>query len=172
MSVKSAVFVVAMFAVLLLGPAPAPAAPFVELTSSPESRWLWPVAPPAPVSRPFVAPTTSYAAGHRGIDLIAPVGTPVRAIADGTVSFAGVVADRPVLSLAHVGDLISSVEPVTALVTAGEHVARGQTIGVVASGGHCPPGCLHVGVRLHGQYISPLTLFGEVPRAILLPRTE
>ena len=27
----------------------------------------------------------------------------------------------------------------------------------------------HLGVRLHGEYVSPMLLFGGIPRAVLLP---
>jgi murein DD-endopeptidase MepM/ murein hydrolase activator NlpD len=121
------------------------------------------------VTRAFIAPANTYAHGHRGIDLAARTGDPVYAPADGVVSFAGVVVDRPVLSVAHAGDLISSVEPVEALVTAGEHVTAGQRIGLVGAGGHCVGVCVHFGVRLHGHYVSPLLYLGGVPRAVLLP---
>src|SRR4051812_40854297 len=37
------------------------------------ARWTWPVLP-AVLERPFEAPATAYAAGHRGIDPSAPAG--------------------------------------------------------------------------------------------------
>lgn len=131
--------------------------------------WLWPLPPPHSVARPFEAPPTAYAAGHRGIDLPARQGAPVFAPADGMVSFAGTVAGRPVLSIGHPGDLISTVEPVLADVVEGEPVTAGQQVGRVATGGHCADACLHFGVRLHGRYVSPMLVLGEVPRAVLLP---
>jgi murein DD-endopeptidase MepM/ murein hydrolase activator NlpD len=121
------------------------------------------------VSRAFEAPQTQYSAGHRGIDIAAAPGTPVYAAAAGVVSFAGVVAGRPLLSIAHPGELVSSIEPVQALVANGEHVSAGQQVGMVAVGGHCSSACLHFGVRLHGQYVSPMLLLGGIPRAVLLP---
>src|SRR5215216_3960546 len=54
------------------------------------SAWTWPV--DGPVLRPFVLGDDPYAGGqHRGIDIGAPAGTPVRAPAAGTISFAGTV---------------------------------------------------------------------------------
>ncbi|TML80492.1 MAG: M23 family metallopeptidase [Actinobacteria bacterium] len=47
---------------------------------------------PGPITRHFEPPPTPYAAGHRGIDFGAPIGTRVVAAAAGTVSFAGQVA--------------------------------------------------------------------------------
>lgn len=137
--------------------------------SSSPAAWLWPLPPPHPIARPFEAPPSAYAAGHRGIDLPAREGDPVFAPADGVVSFSGTVAGRPVLSISHPGDLISTVEPVLAGVAEGDHVAAGQRVGLVASGGHCADACLHFGVRLHGRYVSPMLVLGGVPRAVLLP---
>ncbi|WEO75898.1 M23 family metallopeptidase [Cryobacterium sp. SO2] len=132
-------------------------------------RWTWPVDPPHELLHAFEAPPTLFAAGHRGIDLAAQPGSPVRSPADGVVSFAGIIADRPVVSIQHAGDLVSSLEPVTATVGVGERVSAGQAVGVVATGAHCDRRCVHLGARRHGQYISPMLFFGGVPRAILLP---
>ena len=132
------------------------------------ARWSWPVGPPHALARPFVAPATPYGAGHRGIDIRAPAGSVVRAPADGIVHFAGFVVDRPVLSISHAGGVLSSFEPVVASVAAGDHVRRGQVIGVLLAG-HCSSPCLHLGARIAGQYVNPLLFLGEVPRAVLLP---
>jgi hypothetical protein len=94
----------------------------------PVPAWGWPLSPPHTVTRPFEAPPTTYAAGHRGVDLAAGSGDPVYAPAEGVVSFAGVVVDRPVLSITHAGDLVSSIEPVTATVAEGAHVAASTSV--------------------------------------------
>jgi murein DD-endopeptidase MepM/ murein hydrolase activator NlpD len=130
--------------------------------------WDWPVAPPRVVVRPFIAPETEYGPGHRGIDIASPVGSDIRAPADGVVHFSGMVAGRPVLSIEHDGALISSFEPVLSELTEGSTVRRGDLVGVLAPG-HCDRSCLHFGVRLHGQYVSPLNYLGGVARSILLP---
>ena len=132
--------------------------------------WLWPVAAPHPVVRPFIAPATPYAAGHRGIDIRTP-GTEVLAPASGVVSFAGVVVDRPVLSIRHPGGIVSSYEPVSSDLSAGDAVSRGQPVGTLLPG-HCAALCLHLGVRVDGQYVSPLNYLGEIPRSILLPTRQ
>jgi murein DD-endopeptidase MepM/ murein hydrolase activator NlpD len=132
--------------------------------------WSWPVDTSRDVARPYRAPPTPYAAGHRGIDLPTPVGATVRSPDDGVVQFAGVVGTRPVLSVRHASGIVSSFEPVDALVEAGRQVRRGDPIGTVAaSSGHCPLDCLHIGARIEGRYFSPLVLLGGVPRAVLLP---
>lgn len=153
----------AMLAVLL-----ALSAAAADPPRPPGGRWSWPVGPPHAIARPYLAPATPYGAGHRGIDIRAPAGSVVRAPADGVVHFAGFVVDRPVLSIAHAGGVLSSFEPVEATVAAGDHVRRGQVVGVLLAG-HCAAPCLHLGARIAGEYVNPLLFLGEVPRAVLLP---
>ncbi|MBX0298647.1 M23 family metallopeptidase [Cryobacterium sp. 1639] len=150
-------------------PEAAVAAAPAAVEARPAALWQWPVGGPQNLQRSFEAPLSRYGTGHRGIDLVAGPGAPVRAPADGVVSFSGVVVDRPVLSLQHGEDLVSSFEPVAATVSVGDRVAAGQVIGVVASGAHCAERCVHFGVRRHGQYISPILFLGGLARAVLLP---
>ncbi|MFZ2963068.1 MAG: M23 family metallopeptidase [Rhodoglobus sp.] len=133
----------------------------------PAPSWAWPVAAPHSIVRPYLAPATPYGPGHRGIDLRTADGV-VTAPAPGVVHFAGIVVDRPVLSIRHPGGLISSYEPVTSTLTAGTPVRRGELIGSVVPG-HCASPCLHFGVRLDGQYVNPLLLLGGLPYSVLLP---
>ncbi len=130
--------------------------------------WAWPLAPVTVVA-PYAAPATPYGAGHRGIDLRSSPGVPVSAPADGVVWFAGVVVDRPVVTIDHGDGVLSSYEPLASTLRAGDSVQRGAVIGSTAEGGHCASVCLHVGVRIDGEYVSPLLFFSRVPRAVLLP---
>jgi murein DD-endopeptidase MepM/ murein hydrolase activator NlpD len=131
--------------------------------------WTWPVGPPATVVDGWRAPASRYAAGHRGIDVAARTGSPVVAPADAIVRFAGVVVDRPVVTLMIDDDLLVSIEPVESALAAGQAVSRGTVIGVVAAGGHCDGRCVHIGVRESGDYVSPLRFLGTISRAVLLP---
>lgn len=142
--------------------------PDSDIAPSTMAVWGWPVSAPHTIVATYQAPATRYAAGHRGIDLRATTDGPVLAPGDGVVTFVGVVVDRPVVAVAHSGDLLSSFEPVIATVSVGDRVVAGEQIGTVAIGGHCL-GCVHFGVRLHGEYVSPLLLLGKLPRAVLLP---
>ena len=157
----------ALVPVTVPGPTPAGAA-VAHATSHVRAAWDWPLVAPHPVTRSFEAPATPYAAGHRGIDIAASTSSLALAPADGIVHFSGVVVDRPVVSIEHAGGYLSSFEPVESDLRAGTPVARGQPIGTVVAG-HCPTRCLHFGVRLDGEYVSPLLLLGEVERAVLLP---
>lgn len=109
--------------------------------------------------RAFDAPVAQWAPGHRGVDLFAIVGTPVLAAADGTIAHAGMVVDRPVLSIDHVGPegWRTTYEPVHATVTAGQRVTRGQLVGWVAASDECLVNCLHWGLRQgNSHYVDPL----------------
>jgi murein DD-endopeptidase MepM/ murein hydrolase activator NlpD len=139
------------------------------LTTTEQPSWLWPVDGARQVVEPFRAPAHKYAAGHRGVDLAAPTGAVVRAPADGIVAFRGVVVDRPLMTIEHAGGLVSTFEPLLSTLLPGDTVSAGDEIGVVGTGGHAAPGSVHLGVRLHGEYINPMLLFGDVPRAVLLP---
>jgi len=130
--------------------------------------WRWPVAPPHPLARPYLAPPTPYAAGHRGIDIRAEDGSPVLAPDDGVVHFVGVVVDRPVISIDHGDGVLSSFEPVTSSLGTGEEVLRGEVIGTLLAG-HCMTPCLHLGARVDGAYVNPLLFLGGVPWSVLLP---
>ena len=128
--------------------------------------WAWPVPAPHTLARPYIAPATPYSAGHRGIDIRSPAGTEVRAPADGVVHFAGVVVDRPVISIRHAGGVLSSFEPVEPFVATGDRVRRGEVIGVLLPG-HCASPCLHLGARVDGEYVNPLLFLGGLDHAVL-----
>ena len=132
------------------------------------ASWAWPVPVPHPIERPFIAPESAYGAGHRGIDISSTDEAVIRAPADGVVYFAGMVVDRPVLSIAHAGGLMSSYEPVKSDLPQGTIVRRGDDVGHLLPG-HCASVCLHFGVRLYGQYVSPLNYLGGIPHSVLLP---
>lgn len=134
---------------------------------APREGWAWPVPPPATVVSPYEQPAHRYAPGHRGIDLAAD--GDVLAPADGVVAFVGQVAGRQVVTISHPGELVTTLEPVTATISTGDTVRAGDVVGRVSVGGHAAPGTVHFGVRLRGEYINPLSVLGDVPAAILLP---
>lgn len=130
--------------------------------------WVWPVAPPHIVAH-FVAPAHEYGPGHRGIDLRADAGEELVSPASGVIAFAGSVAGRGVVTIDHGSGLVTTLEPVRAVTAIGASVRAGDVVAVAEAGGHTPPGAVHFGVREDGDYINPLVLYGEVPRAVLLP---
>jgi murein DD-endopeptidase MepM/ murein hydrolase activator NlpD len=132
------------------------------------SAWTWPLAS-FRLERPFAAPAHAYGPGHRGIDLRAMGPQEVRAPAAGVVAFSGQVAGRGILTIDHGDGFVSTLEPVISELTPGTPVELAAPVGTMGLGGHAAPGALHFGVRLDGEYINPMLLLGDVPRAILLP---
>ncbi len=128
------------------------------------------------VLAPFDPPEHDWLPGHRGVDLAASPGEPVRSPAPGVVTFAGPVAGRDVLVVTHDDGLRTSLEPVTGSVERGTHVAAGAIVGAVQDpgadgvhGGHCATTCVHWGVRRGERYVDPLALLGERAPIVLLP---
>jgi murein DD-endopeptidase MepM/ murein hydrolase activator NlpD len=172
----SVVAAAALALALVVTPEPASARPPGSSASAlvgqaADPGWAWPVAGPRVVKRGYEAPATRYSAGHRGIDIPAVAGTLVVAPVSGTVRFAGVVVDRPTVTVQTSAGILLSIEPVAARYAVGDAVERGSLLGTVATGGHCAGACIHLGVRVNGEYVSPMRFFGGVPRAVLLPLT-
>ncbi|MFI8350537.1 murein hydrolase activator EnvC family protein [Streptomyces sp. NPDC085596] len=121
---------------------------------------VWPVGSRPAVLRGWEPPATVYAAGHRGVDLAAAPGAPVRAVAAGRVSFAGRVAGRGVVAVRLAGtSLRTTYEPVRAGVTEGAEVRAGEVVGTVeGTGSHCPGTCVHWGLLDGETYLNPLAL--------------
>jgi murein DD-endopeptidase MepM/ murein hydrolase activator NlpD len=150
-----------------------PAVCWVLLNAPPANaaggRLQWPLRPPPAVLRVFDAPSPNWRPGHRGVDLEGEPGQLVYAAADATVVFAGSLAGRPVVSLAHPGGLHTSYEPVRPGVRAGQAVTSGALIGeLLADHPGCPAvACLHWGAMWgpasHADYVDPLGLLASTP---------
>ena len=129
------------------------------------SEVVSPLAPPLELVRGFRAPLTDYGAGHRGIDMAALDGVDLLAPTDGQIFYAGLVAAKPVLTIATVSGLKVSLEPACASKPVGRRVSAGAVIGVVCGSGyssHCAPRlCVHFSVRNARGYLSPLYLMGQ-----------
>ena len=123
---------------------------------------------PGPVITRFDPPDLTWGTGHRGVDLDGAAGETVVAAADGTVTYASVLAGRGVVVVDH-GVVRTTYEPVAATVAVGDVVSRGQPIGRLQAGHPSCPGqtCLHWGLRRGDAYLDPLLLLGATVR--LLP---
>jgi murein DD-endopeptidase MepM/ murein hydrolase activator NlpD len=113
-----------------------------------------------PVTSPFGArtsPTTGAQEFHEGIDIGAAQGTPIRAAASGTVTFAGQMSGYGnVVIVQHAGGLQTRYAHQSAMsVTAGQTVAAGEVIGAVGATGEATGPHLHFEVRLNGVAVDP-----------------
>jgi hypothetical protein len=188
--------------VFLPAVAPAAVAPtgVAGRSAPPPDRRTPPSRPPAPGSDPtrvpalwmpvagavvrgFDARAGPYGPGHRGIDITAPVGEPVRAPAAGKVGFAGPAAGTTWVSLLVAPGVLVTLGPLLDPVTAGR-VRLGAPIGRLGPGHPATPAAqsgpggpggvgegvaLHLGVRVDGMYVDPLAYLVDRPRARLAP---
>src|SRR5690625_4858264 len=132
-----------------------------------QSRWTYPLQDNVSPVAWFNPPQSQWGSGHRGIDFRSDTQDAVVAPTNGVVHYVGRISDKDVISIRVDDHLIVSFEPVLSNLSVGDDVAKGSRIGSVSSGGHCQTSCLHVGVRLHGEYVNPLRFFAPKPR--LLP---
>ena len=119
--------------------------------------------------RAFDAPSPNWNSGHRGVDLAGSPGQPVYAAGAATVVYAGTLAGRELVSLAHPGGLRTSYEPVRTALRAGQSVTAGTAIGELLAGHpSCPVrACLHWGAMwgpaARADYVDPLGLLASTP---------
>ena len=125
-------------------------APAVGLGVGVGCGWRAPVS--APVIDPFRPPSHAYGPGNRGLEYGAEIGAPVTAVADGTITYAGVVAGRRYVVVTHQGGLRSTLGPLaTSTVVSGQGVSGGQRLGTAGAG-------FHLTARAGDHYIDPQPL--------------
>lgn len=106
---------------------------------------------------PRKRPTAGATTNHRGVDLAAPMGTPIYATHSGTVVFSGwsngygyhVVIDGPNGLQTFYGHNSRNT------VKTGQKVQQGQLIGYVGSTGVSTGPHLHYEVRINGRHVNP-----------------
>ncbi len=98
---------------------------------------------------------------HDGVDWAAPVGTPVQAVVDGTVTRTGEEGDLgAVIGVDHgegVESLYAHLKTVSAGIKVGVNVRRGQTIGTVGATGRASAPHLYFELRVAGKPVDPMT---------------
>lgn len=128
---------------------------------------------PGGVVRGFEPPAGAYGPGHRGVDLAALPGEPVRAAADGRVAHAGAVAGTTWVSLDHADGVRTAYGPLRDLTVArGDEVAAGGALGRLAPGGHGHLGAdegLHFSARREGVHVDPMGLFSPARPSLVGP---
>ena len=103
---------------------------------------------------------------HRGIDFGVPTGTPIAAMADARVRFAGVMSGfGNVVWLDHGMGLLSVYAHLSEIrVREGEQVRRGALIGLSGASGQVTAPHLHFEVWRWGRPIDPVPFMGGIPR--------
>jgi len=121
-------------------------------------------------------PILGYTRAHRGVDYAAPIGTPVRAVGDGYVTYAGwkggygrfVVVRH---TNANHSTAYAHLRRYGRGIHRGVRVRQGQVIGYVGMSGLATGPHLHFEFRVRGRAVNPLTVkrapARPVPRAQL-----
>jgi murein DD-endopeptidase MepM/ murein hydrolase activator NlpD len=102
-------------------------------------------------------PLLGYSRLHKGMDIGAPKGTPIYAVTDGTVTFAGRHGGHGnFVQLKHSGNMGSGYAHMSRIaVHSGQHVRQGQVIGYVGSTGLSTGPHLHFEVYRGGKAVNP-----------------
>ncbi|MCX7784900.1 MAG: peptidoglycan DD-metalloendopeptidase family protein [candidate division WOR-3 bacterium] len=104
---------------------------------------------------------------HHGVDYVAPQGTPVSAIGDGTITFAGWKQGYGrLIEIAHAQRFKSRYGHLSGFgagIRTGKKVYQGQVIGYVGATGLATGPHLHFEILRNGQWVNPLKIIP--PRA-------
>lgn len=94
---------------------------------------------------------------HEGIDISAPAGTPIRAVASGTVILSGWMGGYGQLTVIdHGNGLSTAYAHQSAVYVGGGSVSQGTVIGAVGCTGSCTGNHLHFEVRVNGSAVDPM----------------
>jgi murein DD-endopeptidase MepM/ murein hydrolase activator NlpD len=103
---------------------------------------------------------------HHGVDIAAPVGSPIKAATAGKVIFSGWAQGYGNLVEVEHGDGIATryAHNSVNLVAVGDEVMAGQSIALVGRSGRATGAHLHFEVRRHGQPVDPEAMPGAVSK--------
>ena len=93
---------------------------------------------------------------HEGIDISAPCGTPIRAVAAGTIIFSGWMGGYGNLVVVDHGNGLATAYAHQSAIYASGGVGQGQTIGAVGTTGSSTGCHLHFEVRVNGGAVDPM----------------
>jgi murein DD-endopeptidase MepM/ murein hydrolase activator NlpD len=108
-------------------------------------------------------PFTGEQAFHKGVDIVAPTGAPIRAAADGVVTqaeYAGTYGRLVVID--HGGRVLTYYAHLSRIdVIAGQEIRRGEIVGALGASGRAKAPHLHYEVRLGGNPVNPYTFLAR-----------
>lgn len=131
------------------------------ITKPTASGYTWPLPGYPTISSHFgyrADPFTGETKYHSGIDMPAPAGTTITAAASGQVAWANFSSTAGNwVGIDHGNGVYTVYMHCSALlVTTGQNVSKGQSIGLVGSTGASTGNHLHFSVRVNGGYVNPL----------------
>ncbi|MCC3772906.1 M23 family metallopeptidase [Streptomyces sp. UNOC14_S4] len=126
-----------------------------ERAAEEHQEWIRPVES-YELSAGFGGTGANWANGHTGQDFAVPIGTPVRAVGDGTVVSAGCGGAYGIsMVIQHEGGWYSQYAHLSApLASPGQHVRGGQMIGLSGTTGNSTGPHLHFEIRTTPEYGS------------------
>lgn len=111
---------------------------------------------------------------HKGVDYAAPIGTHIKATADGTVTFVGTQGGYGnVIMLQHAGGIDTVYGHLSHFAPGlrkGQKIAQGDVIGQVGMSGLATGPHLHYEFRVHGEHRDPLKV--ALPTNVPLSRND
>ncbi len=132
--------------------AEAPTLPAGPIQGESSAGFIWPVN--GTVSSPF---GWRWGRMHEGIDISAPAGTPIRAVANGNVVLAAPTSGYGNYTcIDHGGGLASCYAHQSSYAITSGGVSQGDVIGYVGCTGSCFGDHLHFEVRINGAAVDPL----------------
>lgn len=111
---------------------------------------------------------------HTGVDISVPSGTPVRAAADGVVTYAQVFSGYgKIVMIDHGGGCVTYYAHLSRFeVLPGQQVRRGDTIAYSGSTGRSTSPHLHYEVRMNGMPVNPYQYLMRSALAAATPRQD
>jgi peptidoglycan DL-endopeptidase CwlO len=129
-----------------------PTAPAGPIQGESSSGFIWPVS--GPVVSPF---GPRWGRMHEGIDIAAPAGVPIRAVADGNVILAAPTSGYGNYTcIDHGGGLSTCYAHQSSYAVTSGSVKQGTVIGYVGCTGSCFGDHLHFEVRINGAAVDPM----------------
>ena len=128
--------------------------------------WTWPCPSSHTITSEFGYRSDPFGGSgggyHSGIDIGAPSGTPIVAAHSGTVAWSNFSTTAGNwIGISHGNGIVSVYMHMSARIAkAGQHVNKGQTIGLVGTTGSSTGNHLHFGVQKNGSYVNPHNYVG------------
>ncbi len=98
---------------------------------------------------------------HLGVDYAAPMGTPIKSVADGVVIWKGWIGGYGrTVKIRHKGGIITQYAHMSRYargLRVGQRVKKGQVIGYVGMSGLATGPHLDFRIKVHGRFVNPLT---------------
>lgn len=119
-------------------------------------------------------PVTHEVRPHTGVDLAAPIGTPIYSIGEGKITFVGWSgAYGNMIKIQHDDQYASMYAHLLRFapgLSVGSAIGRNQLIGFLGQTGNATGPHLHFEIRMHDTPVNPLTI--PLPKASAVPRAN